>query len=59
MAAQIAYGYDDEDRAAIKRIAEKDLPVLRTALQADVWLPWVAYDHGIIDEPPSMNESHD
>ena len=50
-AAAIAYEYSDEDKSEMRRMALEDREGLHKALELDPWLPWVAYEHGIIDTP--------
>lgn len=53
LAADLAYGYSNEDKAVIRKMAIEDKDGLRTALEADQLIPWVAYENGLIDEPPN------
>lgn len=52
LAASIAYGYSESDKAAMRALAIEDRAGVHAALLADPWLPWVAYEHGITDQPP-------
>ena len=52
LAADLAYGYSEEDKAVIRKMAIEDKEGLRAALEADQLIPWVAFEHGLIDEPP-------
>jgi len=52
LAAAIAYDYSDQDKADMRAAVLADRAGMLIALQADPWLPWVAYEHGISDEVP-------
>lgn len=51
-AANIAYEYSEEDKAIIRKMALEDRTGLIAALEADRWIPWVAYENCITDQPP-------
>jgi hypothetical protein len=51
-AAAIVYEYSEEDKKTVRQMAMTDRAGLTAALEADPLLPWVAYQHGLIDEPP-------
>ena len=52
-AAAIAYEYTEEDKKDVRQMAMTDRAGLTEALEADPLLPWVAYEHGLIDEVPN------
>lgn len=56
LAASIAYEYGDEDKAAMRAMALDDRDGVERALRADPWLPWVAFEHGITDQPPTQGD---
>lgn len=51
-AASIAYEYTEEDKRIVRQMAIEDRAGLTAALEADPLIPWVAYENGLIDEPP-------
>ena len=51
--AAIVYEYDEEDKKTVRQMAMTDRAGLTTALESDPLLPWVAYEHGLIDEAPN------
>lgn len=51
-AASIAYSYSDDDKAIIRQMAMEDRAGITATLEADPLLPWIAYEHGLIDEAP-------
>lgn len=53
LAAVIAYDYSDQDKADMRAAVLADKAGMTTALHADPWLTWVAYEHGISDEAPA------
>ncbi len=52
-AAAIVYEYDEQDKKDVRQMAMTDRAGLTEALEADPLLPWVAYEHGLIDEAPN------
>lgn len=54
-AAAIAYEYSDDDKKAVRQMAIDDRAGLTAALESDPLLPWIAFEHGFIDEPPKGN----
>ena len=52
-AAAIVYEYDEQDKKDVRQMAITDRAGLTTALESDPLLPWVAYEHGLIDEAPN------
>lgn len=55
--AAIAYEYSEEDKKAVRQMAIEDRAGLNAALEADPLLPWIAYEHGLIDEVPAQQET--
>lgn len=55
-AAAIAYDYSDEDKAAMRKLAIEDRAGVEIAILSDPWLPWVAYENGITDQPPTQGD---
>lgn len=55
-AAAIAYGYTDEDKAAMRKLAMEDRAGVELAIRSDPLLPWVAYEHGITEQPPTQGD---
>lgn len=56
LAAAIAYDYSDDDKAAMRKLAIEDRAGLEQAILSDPWLPWVAYEHGITEQPPTQGD---
>ncbi len=52
-AAAIVYEYDEEDKKTVRQMAMTDRAGLTEALEADPLLPWIAFEHGLIDEVPN------
>jgi len=52
-AAAIAYEYSDDDKKTVRQMAMTDRAGLTAALESDPLLPWIAYENGLIDEPPN------
>lgn len=46
------YRYDEDDKRILRELYRSDPAGLQTALEADPMLEWVAYEHGITDQPP-------
>jgi hypothetical protein len=57
LAADLAYSYSDEDKAIIRQMSIDDRAGLTAALEADQLLPWIAYEHGLINEVPKGNKA--
>lgn len=55
-AAAIAYEYDAADKAAMRALALEDRAGVEQAILSDPWLPWVAFEHGITDQPPTQGD---
>ena len=51
--AAIVYEYDEEDKKTVRQMAMTDRAGLTAALEADPLLPWIAFEHGLIDEAPN------
>lgn len=56
MSAAIAYDYSDQDKADMRALVINDKDGVERALRADPWLPWVAYENGITDQPPTQGD---
>lgn len=56
MAAAIAYDYSGQDKADMRALVINDKDGVERALRADPWLPWVAYEHGITEQPPTQGD---
>lgn len=56
MSAAIAYDYSDQDKADMRALVINDKDGVERALRADPWLPWVAFEHGITDQPPTQGD---
>ncbi len=54
LAADIAYGYTEADKALIREMAKSNKVGLMAALQADPMIPWVAYQHNLTTEAPKQ-----
>lgn len=52
-AAAIVYEYSEQDKKDVRQMAMTDRAGLTEALEADPLLPWIAYEHGLIDEAPN------
>ena len=56
LAAAIAYDYSDQDKADMRAAVLADKEGMTTALRADPWLPWVAYENGLTKDLPNATK---